>query len=79
MSGNAVEFPYPLRVVGVFFVGVLNVIKNLGIRDKILVDVGIVDFETELDMFRVLYDIIFILLNEFNDFGTILVTVGLWW
>jgi hypothetical protein len=79
MSGNAVEFPYPLCVVGVIF-RVLNVIENLGIRDKILVDVGIVDFETELDMFRILDDIIFILLNEVNNFGMILFTVGfLWW
>ncbi len=75
---NAVEFPYPLCVVGVVF-GVLNVIENLGIRDKILVDFGIVDFETEHDMFRVLDDIIFILLDKGSDFGTILFTIGLWW
>jgi hypothetical protein len=77
MSGNPVELPYPLRVVGVIF-GVLNVIEDLGIRDKILVDVGIVDFETEIDMFGVLDDIIFILMDEVDDFGMILFTIGLW-
>jgi hypothetical protein len=79
MSGKAVGFPYPLRVVEVIFTVFNNVIENLGIRDKILVDVGIVDFETELDMFGIVYDIIFIMLNEVNNFSKILFTVGLWW
>ncbi len=55
MSGNAVELPYPIRIIGMFL-GVLYVIQDLGIRDKILVDIGIVDFETELDMLGVLDD-----------------------
>jgi hypothetical protein len=79
MSGNAVELPYPpIRIIGMFL-GVCNVIQDLGIRDKILVDVGIVDFETESDMLGVLDDIILILLDKFNDFGTILFAIGLWW
>jgi hypothetical protein len=79
MSGNAIELPYPIRTIGMFL-GVLNVIQDLGIRDKILVDVGIVDLETESDMLRILDDIILILLDKFNDFGTILlVAIGLWW
>ncbi len=78
MSGNAVELPYPIRIIRMFL-GVLNVIQDLGIRDKILVDVGIVNLEAESDMLGVLDDIILILLDKFNDFGTILVAIGLWW
>ncbi len=78
MSRDAVEFPSLIRIVRMFL-GVLNVVQNLGIRDKILVDVGIVDLETEFDMFGVLDDIILLLLNKFNDFGTILFAIGLWW
>ncbi len=60
--------------------GVLDVIENLGIRDKILVDVRVIEFETELDVFRILYDVFFILLDKGNDFGTVLFTmIRLWW
>ncbi len=77
MPGDAVELPYPIRVIGMSL-GVLDVVQDLGIRDKILVDVSIVDFETEFDMFRILYDIILILLDKFNNLSAILVAIGLW-
>jgi hypothetical protein len=77
VSGDAVELPYPIRVIGMSL-GALDVVQDLGIRDKILVDVSIVDFETEFDMFRVLHDIVLILLDKFNNLSAILVAIGLW-
>ncbi len=77
MPGDAVELPYPIRVIGMSL-GVLNVVQDLGIQDKILVDVSIIDLETEFDMFRILYDIILILLDKFKNLSAILVAIGLW-
>jgi hypothetical protein len=61
-GGYTVELPYPFRIIGMIL-GILNVVEDLGIRDKILVGTtGVIDLETELEVFGILDDIIFILL-----------------